>query len=1062
MPIPTDYTGVAFRFTHDRVQQAAYSLVPEERKAALHYSIGLSILRSITDPGNDRRILDVVNHMNLGSSSIAREEEKRTLAALNLTAGRRAKASGAFDAALRIFAAGKLLTGERGWEDDYRLAYDLTAELGECEYLTGKFTESEGRFSECHAHARSAFDRARICYHEVALHVYAGNPERGITAGINGLGLLGVRVKRAPGKIAVAASLIRVLWLLRGKTIPALGHIPRMTDRNQQLAIRILMAMVHFAYRSSENLSAVVILRMVDATLRHGTAEESPYGFATYGLVLSTGFGRVDSGCAFGDLAVTIADRNANQYMLGRCMFVLGSVLHSWRHDTAEAMKLLADAHRQSLASGDLEYASYSLIHLTLDQIVTGEHLDEVYRKAAEHLAFVKRFKFGNPELTFVLARQMVLSLKGGTSGEGSLDDGEWSESEYIARLKRSNENVAQMYYATVRMQVHYIFGQFNEAWRVAREARPFLAALRGQLLQAEFCFYESLTICAVVKDLKAGERRAARRTLRGNFRKLEKWSEGAPGNFLHKHLLAAAEAARCDGRDADAMGLYDRAIAAATEHHYIQNAALSAEAAARFHLGAGRTSVARAYVLDARQWYGDWGATGKVASLDREYPALISGGVRKPRTQTGRKGTPVTETFTGSLDLASVLKASQALSSEIDLDRLLGKMILIVLENAGAERCVLVMEEKNQLIVRAEGGTDGAITVQSVPVETYGRLSEAAVHYVARTDETVLLNDATREGILKNDPYVTGSRPKSLLCLPVTNQGKRSGILYFENNLTTDAFTPRRLEVLNLLSSQIAISLENARLHGEEKRYARVQEEIRLAAKIQIDLLPRSVPRVPGYQVAGINHPAQVIGGDYYDFIPLGDDRLAVCLGDVAGKGLPASLLMANLQATLRGQSMFDSSPGGVIRRANKLLWESTDAEKFATVFFGVLDPLEHRFTYVNAGQEIPFILKAGPDPVRLDKGGVALGVMEEFDFDEGSVMLDPGDMMVIVSDGITESMNAAQELFGEERMTRLLPALRECDARTVVERLIGAVRSFVGDAPQWDDMTIVVVRRD
>jgi predicted ATPase/serine phosphatase RsbU (regulator of sigma subunit)/tRNA A-37 threonylcarbamoyl transferase component Bud32 len=1059
--LPAHYSGVAYRFTHDRVQQAAYSLIPDGGKAALHFAIGSNLLKSAGEPENDRRILDIVNHMNLGAASLAGREEKRTLAALNLVAGRRAKGSGAFEAALRFFMAGKALLATHDWETHYRLVYDLTTELGECEYLTGKFPEAGERFAECHDHARGAMDRARICHHQVALYVYAGNPDRGITAGIKGLGLIGVRIAPAPGKMAVLASLLRVKWLLRGRRILELGHLPPMTDEKQRLALRILMAMVHFAYRSSENLSAVVILKMVDATLTHGTAEESPYAFATYGLVLSTGFGAVDSGCAFGDLAVRVAARNANPYMLGRCLFVLGSVLHGWRHDLPEGMKILADAHRQSLSSGDLEYASYALIHLTLDAIVTGEALDEVYRKAAENLEFVRRFKFANPELTFVLARQMVLSLKGATSGEGSLDDGEWKEEDYLALLGRSNENVARMYHTVFRMQVHYLFGQFDDALRTARDSKPFTAALRGQILKVEYCFYESLTLCQVMPRFPPRERRKAGRALRHNLRKMKRWANGAPGNFQHKYLLAQAEAARCTGRTEEAMRLYDRAIASAAEHHFIQNAALAGELAARFHLAAQRTSVARAYMLDARAGYADWGATGKVAALDRQYPALISGGVRRPRTESGKTGSRVGETVSGTLDLTSVLKASQALSSEIDLDRLMEKMMLIVLENAGAERGVLIMEEGNQLLVRAEGGTDGAVMVQSVPLGEYGRLSEAAVHYVARTGEGVLLNDATRESILKSDPYVTSGRPKSLLCLPITNQGKRSGILYLENNLTTDAFTPRRLEVLKLLSSQIAISLENARLHGKEKAYARVQEEIRLAARIQIELLPRSSPALPGYEIAGINHPAQVIGGDYYDFIPLGDHRLAICLGDVAGKGLPASLLMANLQATLRGQTLFDATAAECIRRSNKLLWESTGAEKFATVFFGILDRENHRFSYVNAGHEIPFILTGGPEPVRLDKGGVALGVVEEFDFKEGSVTLGPGDTMVIVSDGITESMNSSQEQFGEERLWHLLFGLRGCHAQAVIERVIEAVRSFVGEAPQWDDMTVVVVRR-
>ena len=1059
--LPGDHTVVTYRFTHDRVQQAAYSLIPDDRKAALHYAIGSNLLKSAGEPENDGRVLEVVNQMNLGAASIAGREEKLVLAALNLLAGRRAKVSGAFEAALRFFMAGKSLLSTDDWESEYRLTYDLTTEMGECEYLTGKFSEAEKGFTECHDHARGALDRARICYHEVALFVYAGEPERGIAAGITGLGLVGVRIARAPGKIAVIASLLRVQWLLRGRKILEIGHQRSMTDERQRLALRILMAMVHFAYRSSENLSAVVILKMVDATLSHGTADESPYAFATYGLVLSTGFGAVDSGCAFGDLSVRVADRNANQYMLGRCLFVLGSVLHGWRHDLPEGMKILADAYRQSLSSGDLEYASYALIHLTLDSIVTGETLDDVYRKAGENLAFVKRFRFANPELTFVLARQMVLSLKGATSAEGSLDDGEWKEEDYLALLGRTNENVARMYHTVFRMQVHYLFGQFDGALRTARDSRPYSAALRGQILQAEYCFYESLTLCQVMAGFPPGERRKAGRTLRRNLRKLKRWAKGAPGNFLHKYLLVQAEAARCAGRTEEAMNRYDRSIASATEHHYIQNAAMANELAASFHLAAGRSSVARAYLLEARTGYAGWGATGKVASLDRQYPAIIAGGVRRPRTQIGKKGAPSGETTSGELDLTSVLKASQALSSEIDLDRLLEKMMLIVLENAGAERGVLIMEEGNQLVVRAEGGTNGAVTVQSVPLGEYGRLSESAVHYVARTDEIVLLNDATRTSILKNDPYVAGDMPKSLLCLPISNQGKRSGILYFENNLTTDAFTPRRLEVLRLLSSQIAISLENARLHEREKVYARVQEEIRLAARIQIDLLPRSSPTVPGYEIAGMNLPAQMVGGDYYDFIPLGDHRVAICLGDVAGKGLPASLLMANLQATLRGQTLFDATPAECIRRSNKLLWESTSAEKFATVFFGILDPQNHRFSYVNAGQEIPFILTDDPEPVRLAEGGVALGVVEEFDFKEGAVTLGPGDTMVIVSDGITESMNSSQDLYGEERLRPLLFKLRGCNADALIERIIGDVRSFVGGAPQWDDMTIVVVRR-
>ena len=1058
---PADAAGVAYKFTHDRVQQAAYSLLPDERKAELHYAIGAHLLESIRDPENDRRILDVVNQMNLGAATFTRTEDRRALAALNLTAGKRAKRSGAFEAARNLFAAGKSLLTEDDWGGGQRLAFNLTIALGECEYLTGKFAESEERFAGCHSHASGALEKATICYHEVSLFVYAGALDRGIDAGIAGLRLLGVKLPRSPGKLSVLASLLLVLWLLRGRRILGLGELPAMADEEQRLAIRILMAMVHFAYRSSENLSAVVILRMLAATLTHGMAEESPYAFATYGLVLSTGFGRAASGCAFGELAVRTADRDANPYMLGRCMFVLGSVLHHWRHDIREGTKILADGYARSLSAGDLEYASYALIHLTLNGIVTGELLDDVDRRAEECLAFVKRFKFGNPELTFVLAQRVVRSLKGATSAEGSFEDTGWKESEYLERLERTHENVAQMYYATLRMLVLYLFRQYREAWRVAEESRPRIAALRGQALQAEFCFYESLTICAQVDQFQGAERRRAVRILGRNLRKLDRWSRGAAAHLVTRYLIVSAEAARVEGRTEESMDLFDRALASATEGRFIQSAALASELSARLHLASGRRSVARAFLQDARQGYAAWGATGKVAALDKEFPVLRSEGSGRTHSRSGRIGSRTDDSPPGALDLESVLKASQALSSEIDLDRLLEKMMLIVLENAGANRGILIMEVQNQLFVRAEGGTGRGVAVQSIPLGEFRRIPASVIQYVARTDETVLPGETAQESIFRNDPYLAAEAPRSLLCLPITHQGKRSGILYLENTLTADAFTPGRLEVVRLLSSQIAISLENARLHRDAQAYARVQEEIRLAARIQTDLLPRSSPEVPGYEIAGVNHPAQAVGGDYYDFIPVDDHRIAVCLGDVSGKGLPASLLMANLQATLRGQTLPDTSPLDCIRRANKLLWESTSPEKFATLFYGILDATSHEFRYVNAGQEIPLILRCTPGPTRLDAGGVALGVVEQFDFEEGLTRFEPGDMLVIVSDGITEAMNPTEELFGRERMEELLAGLRGSDAATVMQQLISAARAFAGEAPQADDMTIVVVRR-
>jgi sigma-B regulation protein RsbU (phosphoserine phosphatase) len=296
---------------------------------------------------------------------------------------------------------------------------------------------------------------------------------------------------------------------------------------------------------------------------------------------------------------------------------------------------------------------------------------------------------------------------------------------------------------------------------------------------------------------------------------------------------------------------------------------------------------------------------------------------------------------------------------------------------------------------------------------------------------------------------------------MPIEHQGKLSGILYLENALSAGVFTPSRIEVLRLLSSQIAVSMENARLHEQEKELTRMQEEFRLAARIQQELLPARPPVIPGYDLCGMNIPAQAVGGDYFDFIRIDDRHVAVCLGDVSGKGLPASLLMANLQASLRGQSRLTLSASDCIRGSNRLLHDSTGAEKFATVFYGILDTESHRFRYCNGGHETPFRVTSSGACTELTAGGLALGIMESFPYEEEEVDLAPGDLLVMYSDGVTEAMNPVYEQFGRDNLLGMIREHRHLSADALVERIVGMVRHHAGTAPQSDDITLVVVRR-
>lgn len=300
-----------------------------------------------------------------------------------------------------------------------------------------------------------------------------------------------------------------------------------------------------------------------------------------------------------------------------------------------------------------------------------------------------------------------------------------------------------------------------------------------------------------------------------------------------------------------------------------------------------------------------------------------------------------------------------------------------------------------------------------------------------------------------------------SLLCVPMVIKGELKGVLTVYNKKGDGLFTDDDQRLLAIIAAQSAQVVENARLYESEQDFLRMKEEIRLASRIQNDLLPKQVPEVPGYDIAGRSIPAQMVGGDYFDFIHMSEGRIALCLGDVSGKGLPASLLMANLQATLRGQTLLGPTARECVGRSNMLLYESTSSEKFVTLFYSILDPAEHRLAFCNAGHENPFLVSEGKDVVRLSEGGVVLSILENFPYQEQCVDLAPGDCMVVFSDGITEAINPAQEQFGEERLGRLIADHTSETATELIESIIKAVRQFAGSAQQMDDMTLLVLKR-
>jgi serine phosphatase RsbU (regulator of sigma subunit) len=407
--------------------------------------------------------------------------------------------------------------------------------------------------------------------------------------------------------------------------------------------------------------------------------------------------------------------------------------------------------------------------------------------------------------------------------------------------------------------------------------------------------------------------------------------------------------------------------------------------------------------------------------------------------------------------ELAVLNEIASAICSTMSLDRMVESMVEKCVHHLKVEQgAVMLLREEEadapfQTMVRK---TDSAANV--VPYHFGGQLTG----WMLKNRRPLLIND------LKSDPRFQAVGPadfpiRSLLSVPLVLKGRLIGLLNVFNRQGREGFTEEDQRLLGIIAAQSAQAIENARLYEEEQTLLRVQEELRLAYEIQTNLLPKASPEVAGYDIAGKSIPAQDVGGDYYDFIPMDDRRLAICLGDVSGKGMPAALLMANVQATVRGQTLLSLSPGECVRRSNTLLFRSTDIQRFVTFFYGILDTGENRFSYSNAGHNHPLLFSADREPLRLGTGGLVLGIMEDVPFGEKEVSFNPGDLLVIYSDGITEAMDAQEEDFGEERLIAVAREHREDSCRELIEKVLQAVRRHAGNVPQMDDMTLVAIRR-
>jgi predicted ATPase/signal transduction histidine kinase len=835
--LPLEDINVSYKFLHDRVQQAAYSLIEDDRKEELHLRIGRLMLGQ-RDPGEgDENLFDVVKHLNRGAARITEPSERVSLARLNLTAGRRAKASAAYELALGYFGAGMSLLDEGGWEQTYELSFAVHVESAECEYLSGHFEQAEALFNATLARARTDLERMHVHALRVLLAVSLTKMPEAISIVRTALAPIGIDLPEAEdrARAAFGAELAEVSVNLSGRQIADLIHAPDLTDPEQKVALTILMNATPALMSASPSLTALAAAKQANISLKYGHSDASAFGYVMYGMMLAL-MGRYAEAHAFGKLALALNEQRNSTYLSCKIKCCFAVFTNFYREPLRASIAHFVQGYQDALVAGDFQYICYCALHTLTGRLAHGGELATVDEEFARFLPVMLRTKDMMSVALVTSIHRAVANLRGRTKGYHTLSDESFDEAEYEVRARTQGYEFVAFWYYLLKTQLAFLYEDYEGALSMAAQAEQKLPYLASMWFGTELPFYVCLTLLALCPTARAAEQERYASEIERHKARIAVWMDNCPETFRHRHLLISAEQARIAGAEAEAMNLYDQAIKVAHENEFFHHEALANELCARFHLSKGRVKIARVYMADAAYGYARWGAAAKVAQLREKYADLLPRDAGESRAA----GRTQTATITGpveALDLATVMKAAQAVSGEIELDKLLERLMQTAMENAGANKGYLLLSHKEELRVEAAAAAEAerVSIVRSVPLDDVDDLSHAVVRYVQKTKQRVVVASGAEESMFGFDAYMARKKPKSILCAPIIHQGKLFGILYLENTLIEGAFTPARLEVLQILAAQAAISIENSRLYGtlEENVRERTAELREVQAKL-------------------------------------------------------------------------------------------------------------------------------------------------------------------------------------------------------------------------------------
>ncbi|MBD2598129.1 AAA family ATPase [Nostoc spongiaeforme FACHB-130] len=856
-----------YRFLHDRVQQAAYSLIPEKQKQTTHLKIGQLLLHKSANSEREERLFEIVNHLNIGRGFISQPQEREDLAQLNLEAGRKAKTSTAYEAAIAYLSTGIELLPKTAWESHYSLSLALYEEMAEASYLNTDFEQMEQWANLVLQRAKNLLDTIKVQQTRIMGAKAQGKLLDSLNIGLQVLKELGIEFPQQPTQADIREGYegTRSHWI--DKPPQSLLDLPTMSDSHLLAAMNMLTILTPAAYVTSPNLMLLLIFKQVELSIKSGNAPVSIFTYGDYGIVLCGIMGDITNGYDFGELALSLLERFQAKSFTGRSGYVVNTYIKHWKIGLSEIVPCLQAAYRNSLETGDIEALGCNAVAYCAYAYHQGQNLTEIVKTMEAYRQTIIQYKLAFSLPFQEIYQQTALNLLGETATPYILTGTIFNQEQSLPQLQATNQRTALFYWFFNQSILYYIFAKNYEAIQTSAETAQYLDGVVGMFIVPLYFWFDALIqLAQYTESTPVEERQFILLKVQQHQEKLQYWATLSPVNHQHRWQLIEAERYRVIGKRADAVDAYDRAIAGAKANGFIQDEALANELAAKFYLNWEKEKVAAGYMQEAYYCYSRWGAKAKVADLETNYPDLLRPILQQAEVSTSilstlatispltvsphpsdRKSSSITN-INNSLDFAIILKASQALSSTIHLDELLHQLTQIILQNSGADRCALMLlSETGEWQVRAIA-TLNETQLCAEPLINNPHIPVKLIQYVKNTQEFVVIDNLETTLPVIGD-YLRQHQPKSLLCLPLLHQGHLIGILYLNNQLTCGVFTQARILILNFLCTQAAISLENARLYQQSQNYAQQLE------RSQLQVVQSEKMASLGNLVAGVAH---------------------------------------------------------------------------------------------------------------------------------------------------------------------------------------------------------------